>query len=106
MPEWYMFRTNLTRFLHLQRNPQCNVYLLSAAPLSCVANTLGMLNMDGPNAVAIASVGGIVGTPVLGCLRIASEGPKYTWVVRRSCLSLPFPLFLMLDPKNVFLAAG
>lgn len=43
-----------------------------------MANTLGTPNTDDLNAATIASVCGIVGTPVLGHLRIALEVPRYT----------------------------
>jgi MFS family permease len=79
-----------------------NVYILSAFALSYMTNTLGMPRADVLVAATIASLVGIVCTPLLGALsdRIGSA----TVYIGGAVLIFLFaiPLFHMLDTKNMF----
>jgi MFS family permease len=81
-----------------------NAYILSAFSLSYMTNTLGMTRTDSLTAVIIATLTGIVLTPPLGALadrighaRVYLFGAIFVFLYA-------FPMFALLDTKNVVLA--
>lgn len=80
-----------------------NAYILSTFSLSYLVNTLGMARADALTAVVIATLTGVVITPPLGALadrighaRLYLGGALFTLV-------FAFPLFLLLDTRNLAL---
>jgi len=81
-----------------------NVYILSAFAISYMINTLGMSKQAGLAASVISACCGIVGTPLLGVLSDRIGSAK-VFVGAAIFIGLfAFPLFMLLDTKNVFLA--
>ncbi|HEY1944240.1 MAG TPA: MFS transporter [Roseiarcus sp.] len=81
-----------------------NVYILSAFSLSYMANTLGMSRTDSLAAVMIATLVGVVLTPPMGAVadrighaRVYLFGAVFVFL-------FAFPMFALLDTKNVVLA--
>ena len=82
-----------------------NAYILSAFCLSYMTNTLHMARSDALTAVIIATLVGIVLTPLLGAL---SDRIGYAKVYAGGAVVMiifAFPLFWLLDSKNVAYAA-
>ncbi|MGH6862591.1 MAG: MFS transporter, partial [Phyllobacterium sp.] len=81
-----------------------NAYILSAFTLSYMANTLGMPSTAGLTAVTVASICGIIGTPLLGALadRVGSAKVYIGGAVFVGLFA--FPLFALLDTKSLFWA--
>ncbi|ONG43978.1 MFS transporter [Pseudoroseomonas deserti] len=78
-----------------------NAYILSAFALSYMTNTLGMPRTEGLTAVVIASLCGIIGTPLMGMLadRI---GPAKVYIGGAAFVFLlAFPLFSLLDSRSL-----
>lgn len=82
-----------------------NAYILSAFCLSYMTNTLHMARSDALTAVIIATLVGIVLTPLFGAL---SDRIGYAKVYAGGAVVMiifAFPLFWLLDSKNVAYAA-
>ena len=81
-----------------------NVYILSAFSLSYMTNTLGMSRTDALSAVVVAALVGVILTPLVGALAdrmghgvVYGAGALFT-------LALAFPIFWLMETRNVFLA--
>lgn len=81
-----------------------NAYILSAFSLSYMTNTLGLTRTDSLTAVMIATLTGIVMTPIFGAIadrvghaRVYLFGAVFVFL-------FAFPMFMMLDSKSVVLA--
>jgi MFS transporter, MHS family, shikimate and dehydroshikimate transport protein len=82
-----------------------NAYILSAFSLSYMTNTLGMSRTDALTAVMIATLTGIIMTPPMGAIadrighaRVYLFGAVFVFLYA-------FPMFALLDTKNVVLAS-
>ncbi|CNC58889.1 MFS transporter [Yersinia pseudotuberculosis] len=83
---------------------QANGYVLSVFSLSYMANTLGMEKSDGLIALMFAVTANTIATPLMGKLadrlgpvRVFSFGAIFLFL-------FAFPLFWMLDTRNLFIA--
>ncbi|WP_439495667.1 MFS transporter [Bosea sp. (in: a-proteobacteria)] len=81
-----------------------NAYILSAFSLSYMTNTLGMSRTDSLTAVIIATLTGIVMTPPLGALADRIGHAKVYLFGAIFVFLYAFPMFALLDTKNVVLA--
>ncbi len=84
---------------------QANGYVLSVFSLSYMANTLGMAKSDGLMALMFAVTANTIATPFMGRLadrigttKVFSFGAIFLFL-------FAFPLFWMLDTKNIYIAA-
>jgi MFS family permease len=82
-----------------------NTYILSTFSLGYMTNTLGMARTDALTAVIAATIAGIVMTPLMGAIadrighaRVYLFGAVFT-------LLFTFPMFAMLDTRNVLVAS-
>jgi len=82
-----------------------NAYILSAFALSYMTNTLGMPRADALVAVIISAFAGIVLTPIMGALADRIGNAKVYIFGALFMVLFAFPLFAMLDTKNVVLAS-
>lgn len=82
-----------------------NAYMLGSFVLSYLTNTLGMARTDGLTVVMIATLVGVVATPIAG--RIADRIGNVPVFVSGAVFVMLFayPLFWLLDTKSVALAA-
>lgn len=80
-----------------------NAYILSAFSLSYMTNTLGMTRTDALTAVMIATLTGIITTPIIGALadRVGHARVYLFGAVFVFCYA--FPMFALLDTKNLLL---
>lgn len=80
-----------------------NAYILSAFSLSYMTNTLGMTRTDALTAVMIATLTGIITTPIIGALadRVGHAKVYLFGAVFVFCYA--FPMFALLDTKNLLL---
>jgi MHS family shikimate/dehydroshikimate transporter-like MFS transporter len=80
-----------------------NAYILSAFSLSYMTNTLGMPRTDALTAVMIATLTGIVTTPIIGALadRVGHARVYLFGAIFVFCYA--FPMFALLDTKNLLL---
>jgi MFS transporter, MHS family, shikimate and dehydroshikimate transport protein len=81
-----------------------NAYILSAFCLSYMTNTLGMPRTDALIAVIISAFAGIVLTPLMGALADRIGNAKVFIFGAGFMVVFAFPLFAMIDTKNVVLA--
>ena len=81
-----------------------NAYILSAFSLSYMTNTLGMTRTDALTAVMIATMTGIVMTPIIGAIadRVGHARVYLFGAVFVFCYAIP--LFALLDTRNLALA--
>jgi MFS transporter, MHS family, shikimate and dehydroshikimate transport protein len=82
-----------------------NAYILSAFALSYMTNTLGMPRTDALVAVIISAFCGIVLTPIMGGLADRIGNAKVYMFGAVFMVIFAFPLFAMLDTRNVVLAS-
>jgi MHS family shikimate/dehydroshikimate transporter-like MFS transporter len=80
-----------------------NAYILSAFCLSYMTNTLHMARTDALTAVLVSSFVGVMLTPVLGMLADRIGHAKVYMGGASFVLAFAFPLFALLDTKNVVL---
>lgn len=80
-----------------------NAYILSAFSLSYLTNTLGMARTDALTAVMIATFTGVVMTPPLGALADRIGHAKVYLSGAIFVLLYAFPMFALLDTKNLVL---
>lgn len=80
-----------------------NAYILSAFSLSYMTNTLGMPRTDALTAVMIATLTGIITTPIIGALadRVGHARVYLFGAIFVFCYA--FPMFALLDTKNLLL---
>lgn len=80
-----------------------NAYILSAFSLSYMTNTLGMTRTDALTAVMIATLTGIITTPIIGALadRVGHAKVYLFGAVFVFCYA--FPMFALLDTKSLLL---
>lgn len=80
-----------------------NAYILSAFSLSYMTNTLGMTRTDALTAVMIATLTGIITTPIIGALadRVGHARVYLFGAIFVFCYA--FPMFALLDTKNLLL---
>jgi MFS family permease len=81
-----------------------NAYILSAFSLSYMTNTLGMTRTDSLTAVMIATLTGIIMTPPMGALADRIGHARVYFFGAVFVFFFAFPMFAMLDTKNVVLA--
>jgi len=81
-----------------------NAYILSAFSLSYMTNTLGMTRTDSLTAVMIATLTGIIMTPPMGALADRIGHARVYLFGAVFVFFFAFPMFAMLDTKNVVLA--
>lgn len=81
-----------------------NAYILSAFSLSYMTNTLGMTRTDALTAVMIATLTGIIMTPPMGALADRIGHAKVYLFGAVFVLLYAFPMFALIDTKNVVLA--
>src|SRR3984893_14319990 len=82
-----------------------NAYILSAFALSYMTNTLGMPRTDALVAVIISAFCGIVLTPIMGAVADRIGNAKVYMFGAVFMVIFAFPLFAMLDTRNVVLAS-
>jgi MFS family permease len=82
-----------------------NAYILSAFSLSYMTNTLGMARTDALTAVIFATLTGIVMTPPMGALADRFGHAKIYLFGAVFVLLYAFPMFALIDTKNVVLAS-
>jgi MHS family shikimate/dehydroshikimate transporter-like MFS transporter len=82
-----------------------NAYILSAFALSYMTNTLGMPRTDALVAVIISAFFGIVMAPIMGALADRIGNAKVYMFGAIFMVMFAFPLFAMLDTRNVVLAS-
>jgi MFS family permease len=82
-----------------------NAYVLSTFSLSYMTNTLGMPRTEGLTAVIISAFFGILGAPLLGALADRIGSAKVFIGSALFVLVMSYPLFMMLDTKNIVWAA-
>jgi len=82
-----------------------NVYILSAFSLSYMTNTLHMARTDALTAVLISTFIGVVLTPFFGMLADRIGHAKVYIGGALFALVFAFPLFALLDTRNVVLAS-
>jgi MFS family permease len=81
-----------------------NAYILSAFSLSYMTNTLGMTRTDALTAVMIATLTGIIMTPPMGAIADRIGHAKVYLFGAVFVLLYAFPMFALIDTKNVVLA--
>ena len=81
-----------------------NVYILSAFSLSYMANTLGMSRTGSLTAVMIATLVGVVLTPPVGAIADRIGHAKVYLFGAVFVFLFAFPMFALLDTKNIVLA--
>ena len=82
-----------------------NAYILSAFCLSYMTNTLHMARTDALTAVIVSSFVGVLLTPFLGMLADRIGHSKVYIIGAAFMLAFAFPLFALLDTKNVVLCS-
>lgn len=82
-----------------------NAYILSTFSVSYMTKTLGMSSTDGLTAVIIAAFCGSCGSPVLGALADRIGAAKVYIFGGVFIGAMAFPLFMMLDTRQVGWAA-
>ena len=82
-----------------------NAYILSAFSLSYMTNTLGMARTDALIATSIAAFVGIIMAPIFGALADRIGNAKVFIIGAAFMVIFAFPLFALLDTKNLFLAS-
>lgn len=80
-----------------------NAYILSAFSLSYMTNTLGMTRTDALTAVMIATLTGIVSTPIIGAFADRVGHAKVYLFGAIFVFCYAFPMFALLDTKNLLL---
>ena len=81
-----------------------NAYILSAFCTSYMINTLGMSKQEALTATVISAFCGIIGAPLLGALADRIGSAKVYMGGAAFVFVLAFPLFMLLDTKNVVFA--
>ena len=81
-----------------------NAYILSAFSLSYMTNTLDMTRTDALTAVMIATLIGIIMTPPMGAIADRIGHAKVYLFGAVFVLLYAFPMFALIDTKNVVLA--
>jgi MFS family permease len=82
-----------------------NAYILSAFALSYMTNTLGMPRVQALTAVVISAFTGIVLTPLMGVIADRIGNAKVYIFGAVFTFAFAFPLFALLDTRNVVLAS-
>ena len=80
-----------------------NAYILSAFSLSYMTKTLGMTRTDALTAVMIATLTGIITTPIIGALADRVGHAKVYLFGAIFVFCYAFPMFALLDTKNLLL---
>ncbi|CAD5278310.1 Predicted arabinose efflux permease, MFS family [Bosea sp. 62] len=80
-----------------------NAYILSAFSLSYMTNTLGMPRTDALTAVMIATLTGIITTPIIGALADRVGHAKVYLFGAIFVFCYAFPMFALLDTRNIVL---